>query len=121
LSVNCDLAESAVSVWRKRHKRTLTLGIGGRTVRIALGHFGRTEEMAIDDEKPQTRRRFLIAILGGAAATMLVGAPEDAEAAEGERRRRRRRRHEMRNEKREERREERHERHRRRRRRRHKS
>ena len=29
---------------------------------------------------PQTRRRFLVAILGGAAAAMLVGAPETADA-----------------------------------------
>jgi hypothetical protein len=36
--------------------------------------------MAIDDT-PQTRRRFLVAILGGAAAAMLIGAPESVEAA----------------------------------------
>ena len=72
----------------------------------------------MDNDKPQTRRRFLAAILGGAGAVMLVGVPEEADAAEGEGRRRRR--HEMRKEKREERREERRERRRRRRRRREK-
>jgi hypothetical protein len=46
------------------------------------GSSRRTEQMAIDDT-PQTRRRFLVAILGGAAAALLVGAPETVEAATG--------------------------------------
>jgi hypothetical protein len=47
--------------------------------------------MAIVDDTPQTRRRFLGAILGGAAAAMLVGAPESADAAKAAERRERRR------------------------------
>jgi len=37
--------------------------------------------MPITDDAPQTRRRFLVAILGGAAAAMLIGAPGSADAA----------------------------------------
>jgi hypothetical protein len=44
-----------------------------------------------DDNAPQTRRKFLVAILGGAAAVMLVGTPESADAATGAERRERRR------------------------------
>ena len=47
--------------------------------------------MAIDGNAPQTRRKFLAAILGGAAAVMLVGAPESADAATAAERREQRR------------------------------
>ena len=48
--------------------------------------------MAKDGNTPQTRRRFLVAILGGAAAAMLVGAPEADAATGAERRELRRKR-----------------------------
>jgi len=47
--------------------------------------------MAIDGNAPQTRRKFLAAILGGVAAVMLVGAPESADAATAAERREQRR------------------------------
>ena len=79
--------------------------------------------MAVDNGTSQTRRKHFAAILGGAAAVMLVGAPEHAVAEEERRerwrrwRRRREERHEERHEeRREERREEWRERRRRRRR-----
>ena len=37
--------------------------------------------MTVDNGQPKTRRKLLLAILGGAAAAMLVGAPDGAEAA----------------------------------------
>jgi hypothetical protein len=80
---------------------------------VAPGKFKEETKMTMENDKLQTRRKFLAAILGGTAAVMLVGAPEDAEAAEERRERRAHRR-----KRREERREERHERRRRRRRRR---
>jgi hypothetical protein len=103
-------------VLRKRHKievRALTAWRTRTHSDVAPGKFKEETKMTMDNDKPQTRRKFLAAILGGTAAVMLVGAPEDAEAAEERRERRARRRAH-----REERREERHERRRRRRRRR---
>src|SRR5262249_54475021 len=50
----------------------------------------RAEAMPITYDAPQTRRRFLVAILGGAAAAMLIGAPESADASTAEERRQRR-------------------------------
>lgn len=79
---------------------------------IAPGMSKEEMKMTMDNKKPQTRRKFLAAILGGTVAVMLVGAPENAEAAE-ERRERRAHRRVRREERREARRE-----HRRRRRRR---
>lgn len=71
--------------------------------------------MTVNGNAPQTRRRFLVAILAGAAATIFTGEPEGAQAATAEERRERRaRRRAHRRERREERRE-------RRRRRRHKT
>jgi hypothetical protein len=60
-------------------------------------------DMTVDNGPPQTRRKILLAILGGAIATALVGAPEGAEAAtEEEKREFRRQARERRKKKREE-------------------
>jgi hypothetical protein len=69
----------------------LTLELGRQTLSTHAGSPWRTKYMAINGNTPQTRRRFLVAILGGAAATMLVGAPESADAATAAERRERRR------------------------------
>jgi hypothetical protein len=44
-------------------------------------------DMTIDSGQPQTRRKLLLAILGGAAAGALVGVPYGAEAATPEEKR----------------------------------
>ena len=70
--------------------------------------------MTVDNGQPQTRRKLLLAILGGAVAAVLVGVPDGTEAAtEEEKREFRRQARERRKKKREEG-HERHERHERR-------
>ena len=69
----------------------MTLELGRQTLSTHAGSPWRTKYMAINGNTPQTRRRFLVAILGGAAAVMLVGAPDSADAATGAERREQRR------------------------------
>jgi hypothetical protein len=60
-------------------------------------------DMTVDNGPPQTRRKILVAILGGAVATVLIGAPDGAEAATPEEKREfRRQARERRKQKREE-------------------
>jgi hypothetical protein len=44
-------------------------------------------DMTLDNGQPQTRRKLLLAVLGGAVAAMLVGPPDGAEAATPEEKR----------------------------------
>src|SRR5215831_12327469 len=76
---------------RCRGKPDLTLGFGRQHLQLTPGAHGGQKYMAMDGNTPQTRRRFLVAILGGAAAVMLVGAPESADAATAAERREARR------------------------------
>jgi hypothetical protein len=44
-------------------------------------------DMTVDNRQPQTRRKLLLAVLGGAVAAVLVGSPDGAEAATPEEKR----------------------------------